>query len=89
MAKIIYGSRNLTIGDTEFTISDRDIQCRNDAIRREAEQTWEVCSLLGLVFEEGKQNMVDHLCNSEDDAKEESHIPSIPEDELWVSSKSS
>ncbi|XVE89931.1 hypothetical protein DITRI_Ditri20bG0035800 [Diplodiscus trichospermus] len=43
---------------SEFSLSDKDIEHRNSVILQEAEETWKVISVLGIVFDKEK----DQLC---------------------------
>ncbi|XVE80586.1 hypothetical protein DITRI_Ditri14bG0151500 [Diplodiscus trichospermus] len=42
----------------DFSISDEDIDHRNSIIRRKAEAMWEVSSILGVVFDKDKEQMI-------------------------------
>ena len=71
LAEIMWGSRNLTLGDTDFSISDDNIQNMNNVFWREAKTTMEVCTLLGLEFDAEKDkvlNQIHHL-EKEDDIR--------------------
>ncbi|XVE68528.1 hypothetical protein DITRI_Ditri09bG0075200 [Diplodiscus trichospermus] len=50
---------DLGITHSDFSISDDDIQHRNLVLRKEVEDTWEVSSVLGLVFDREKEQMIE------------------------------
>ena len=65
----MWGSRNLTLGDSDFSISDDNIQNMNNVFWREAKTIMEVCTLLGLEFDAEKDkvlNQIHHLEKKDD-----------------------
>ncbi|XVE62292.1 hypothetical protein DITRI_Ditri06bG0106400 [Diplodiscus trichospermus] len=54
-----------------FSISDDDIEFRNSIIRKVAEAIWEISSVLGVVFNKDKDQMIEVFQRLEKDEKRE------------------
>ncbi|XVE68742.1 hypothetical protein DITRI_Ditri09bG0093900 [Diplodiscus trichospermus] len=44
---------------SERSVSDEDIEHRNSILRKEAEATWEIGAMLGLVFDKNRSQMIE------------------------------
>ncbi|XVE52808.1 hypothetical protein DITRI_Ditri02bG0153900 [Diplodiscus trichospermus] len=56
---------------SSFSISDDDREHKNSVIRKETEATWEVCSVLGIVFHRERDQMIEVFRRLEKDDKRE------------------
>ncbi|XVE81045.1 hypothetical protein DITRI_Ditri15bG0031600 [Diplodiscus trichospermus] len=54
---------------SDFSLSDVDIEHRNSILRNEAETTWEVSSILGVVFDREKEDMIEVFTRMKDEDK--------------------
>ncbi|XVE81171.1 hypothetical protein DITRI_Ditri15bG0041300 [Diplodiscus trichospermus] len=59
MQNIIREDENLNVDCSDFSISDDDIAHRNTIIRKKVEATWDICTMLGVVFDKDKNQMID------------------------------
>ncbi|XVE81905.1 hypothetical protein DITRI_Ditri15bG0103600 [Diplodiscus trichospermus] len=65
--EVPFEKQDPTFFNSDFSISDEDIEHRNSIILREAEETWKISSVLGLVFDKDKKELIEVFKNLEEE----------------------